>query len=210
MTDNGYSNMGSVIYDAEFNTPVAILNYRDPDHKYTFLQCLLMGIYYAPNGELCVQELVEANVGMAYFDYKESKGYWASLVQRTELPDHLNGGSTLYGIDNRSFRNKHIINRMYEAITSANPIYFEEIFTQLRTFCCTFTENGHETWGVADTRRFFDDLLFGYVFSYICAESYRHKKPKNLAMEENKSITKFEFRRDASGGLCRVQVTVSV
>lgn len=210
MTDNGYSNMGSVIYDAEFNTPVAILNYRDPDHKYTFLQCLLLGIYYAPNGEEAVPELVEANVGMAYFDYKESKGYWNSLVQRTELPDHLNGGSTLYGIDNRSFRNKHIINRMYEAITSANPIYFEEIFIQLRTFHCTFTENGHETWGVTDTRTFFDDLLFGYVFSYICAESYRHKKPENLAMEETKSITKFELRRDASGGLCRVQVNVAV
>lgn len=209
MTDNGYSNMGSVIYDAEFNTPVAILNYRDPDHKYTFLQCLLMGIYYAPHGEDCVKELVEGNVGMAYFDYKESKGYWNSLVQRTELPDHLSGGSALYGIDNRSFRSKHIINRMYEAITAANPIYFEEIFTQLRTFCCTFTENGHETWGVSDTRRFFDDLLFGYVFSYICAESYRHKKPYNTIQDEMRNITKFELRRDAGGNLCRVEVNVN-
>jgi hypothetical protein len=213
MTDNGYSNMASVVYDIVLNTPVAIMDYRDPDHKYTFLQCLLLGLYYDTMKEGCIKELVESNIGTAYFDYKESKGFYNSLVQRTELPDYLRGGSSLYGIDNRgatsASRGKFIINKLHEVLTVyGDRFYFLSIFTQLRTFICTVTERGSETWGVTDTRKFNDDVLFGLVFSYICALTYSHRTPINVNSESTATRVEFRLTRDARGKLTRTAVKV--
>jgi hypothetical protein len=209
MTDNGYSNMASVVFDVVLNTPVAIMDYRDPDHKYTFLQCLLLGLYYDTMKEGGIKELVESNIGTAYFDYVESKGYYNSLVQRTELPDFMQGGGSLYGIDNRATRNRFIINKMFEVLSAyGDRFYFQKIFSQLRTFVCTVTEKGSETWGVTDTRKFNDDVLFGLVFSYIGALSYSHRSPINVNSESTANKIEFRLTRDAKGKLTRVPVKI--
>lgn len=204
MSDNGYSNMASVVFDSVYNTPVAIMDYRDPNHKYTFLQCLLLSLYYDTEGGKGIKELVESNIGTAYVDYKESKGFGNSLVHRLELPDHMQGGASLIGLDNRGSRNKFIINKMYEVVTAyGDKFYFEKIFNQLRTFSCKLTDKGNETWGVTDTRVFHDDVLFGLVFSYICALSYSHRPPVNLEQEENAYRIEYKLTRDSSGNLTR-------
>jgi len=209
MTDNGYSNMSSVVFDVVLNTPVAIMDYRNPDHKYTFLQCLLMGLYFDTMKEGCIKELVESNIGTAYFDYKESKGFWQSLVHRTELPDFMQGGSSLYGIDNRAQRNRFIINKLYEVLSAyGDRIYFQKPFEQLRTFVCTVTEKGNETWGVTDTRKFNDDVLFGLVFSYICALSYSHRTPINVESDSYSVRVEHRLIRDSRGKLTRVPVKI--
>lgn len=214
MTDNGYSNMASVVFDVVLNSPVAIMDYRDPDHKYTFLQCLLLGLYFDTMNEGCIKELVESNIGTAYFDYKESKGFWNSLVQRTELPDYLQGGASLYGIDNRgassASRGKFIINKLFEVLSAyGDRCYFLVVFDQLRTFVCTVTEKGSETWGVTDTRKFNDDVLYGLVFSYICALSYGHRTPININAEKVSRRVEFRLVRDSRGKLTRVPVKIS-
>lgn len=182
MTDNGYSNMASVVFDAHYNTPVASVNYRDPDHKGTFLQCLLLGLYYDTRDvKVGIPELIEANIGTAYMDYKEDKGFERSIVQRTELPNYLAGGGSLYGIDNKGNRTRFIISKMTEVVTAfGDKFCLPEIFHQLRTFSCTVTDKGNETWGTVDKRKFHDDILFGLVFSYICAISYSHRPPRKI------------------------------
>lgn len=209
MTDNGYSNMASVVFDSVLNTPVAIMDYKNPDHKYTFLQCVLLSLYYDTNNEGGIKELVESNVGTAYFDYKESKGFYNSLVQRTELPDFMQGGAHLYGIDNRASRNKFIINKMFEVLTAyGERFYFKKIFDQLRTFVCVVNEKGNTTWGVTDTRNFNDDVLFGLVFSYICALSYSHRTPIDTSSDTYKSKVEYRLVRGSNGKLTRVAVKV--
>lgn len=209
MSDNGYSNMASMIYDSYHNVPVAIMDYRDPNHKYTFLQCVLMGVYYDTEGVGAVKELVESNIGTAYVDYKESKGFRNSLVHRLELPDHMQGGGSLYGIDNRGNRNKFIINKMYEVLSAyGERFYFPVIFNQLRTFACKVTPSGNETWGVTDTRKFHDDTLFALVFAYICALSYSHREPYDATSESNALTVKTTLIRDGSGNLRQVQKVV--
>jgi hypothetical protein len=202
MSDNGYSNMSSMVFDARFNCPAAIVDYRDPNHKYTFLQCMLLGIYYQTEGKGAIPELVESNIGTAYMDYKENKGFGDSLVHRLELPDHMQGGGSMFGIDNRGNRNKFIINKMYEVLLAyGEKIYFEKVFNQLRTFVCTVTAKGNETWGVSDTRKFHDDVLFALVFSYICALANAHKEPFNSADEHRAVKVTRKLVRDSNGGL---------
>lgn len=210
MSDNGYSNMGSVIFDAHFNAPVAILNYRDPDHKYTFLQTMLLGLYYG-DGSDCVPELVEGNIGTAYMDYKEAKGFGRYLVSRHELPEYLQGGQNHLGIDNRGNRNKFIVNKLYEVLSAyGKKIFFGVIFKQLRTFQCIISPKGNETWGVSDFKKFHDDVLFGLVFSYICALCFSHREPKDCSSESNQYTIRHTLVRDGNGNLRRVPKKVRV
>lgn len=205
--DNGYSKMGSVIYDRYWNTPVAILNYRDPDHKETFRQCMLMGIYYSNERGKAVPELVEGNLGTAYTDYKEFKGYRKSLVTNEQVPTVFQGGGATYGIDNRGMRNRTIVSRMQEFVVNCGPkIYFQIVFSQLRVFVCSFTDKGNETWGVKDKRTQQDDVLFGGVFAYICSECFQHRPPVDKQKQTAQAKITYELKRDHNGNLRRVQV----
>lgn len=205
MSDNGYSNMASAIYDAYFNTIAAVVNYRDSDHKYTFLQTLLLGVYYDTEGKGGVPELVESNIGTAYINYKEEKGFFNSLVHRAELPDYLSGGTSVIGIDNRGQRSRFIINKMIEMISLAGrKIYILEYFKQLTTFTCTVTQKGAEVWGVSDKRQFQDDILYGAVFAYICRLSFDRKVPQNIEGLKNNYTVRWKMVRNKDLTLSRV------
>jgi hypothetical protein len=82
-TETGRSKMASSIWDEYLKTVPAVVNFRKRhDHKYTFLQCLLLGLYYDTGSEYKagVKELVEANIGTNYIDYKDAKGFLNSLI----------------------------------------------------------------------------------------------------------------------------------
>jgi hypothetical protein len=179
MSDNGYSNMASLVWDNHFRTPACMMNYRSDNHKETFLQTLLMGIYYNTNpNDKAVPELVEANIGQAYNNYKDAKGFGRSLVYRTELPPAFQGGQNIVGFDNRGTRTKLLIEKMSEVVrVYGENIYLDEVFQQLRTFVCTINSTtGHESWGTVDKKSFHDDVLFALVFAYICSMKLPIKK----------------------------------
>jgi hypothetical protein len=209
MSDNGYSNMASVIFDNHYKTPACIMNYRDSNHKYTFLQTMLMGIYYnTSRNQKAVPELVESNIGTGYADYKESKGFGDSLVYKMQLPQTMQGGSQLIGIDNRANRSRFIINKMFEVIKHYGENFcISVIFTQLRTFTCTVTEKGTETWGTADARKYHDDVLYGLVFSYICTLCFDHEEPVEIKTESDKYRTTYKLVRE-NGKLTRREIRV--
>lgn len=211
MSDNGYSNMASVIFDNYFKTAACVMDYRDNDHKYTFLQTMLMGVYYNTSSrDNAVPELVESNIGTAYVDYKEAKGFGKTLVYRTQLPDHMQGGGTLIGIDNRGNRNKFIINKMFEVLKAyGENMCIDTIFNQLKFFNCTITSSGSETWGTADPRKYHDDVLFGLVFSYICSLCFEHIEPREINSESDRYKTVYKLKR-VGGSLTRVPIRVPI
>jgi hypothetical protein len=205
MTDTGYSNMASAIFDKQLGTVSAIVNYRNDDHKNTFLQTFLLGLYFnvdnAVNG---VPELLEANIGTAYADFVEYMGYERTLVYKDELPDAFRGGGQLIGIDNKGKRAEFIIARLKEFISLYHKnLYFLSIFQQLRTFSCTLTASGAAVWSVTDKRRYKDDVLYAVVFAYICSLCYDNREPKKLAGVEEKYITTYDLVR-GDDGLTRV------
>ena len=211
MSDNGYSNMSTAIFDNHYKTISAVVNYRDSNHKYTFLQCMLLKLYYDINRtgpkKVGVKELIESNVGTAYVDYQEMKGMFNSLVYKTELPHMISGGGHEIGIDNKGNRNKFIINKLFELLISyGDNFYLPVIFEQLRTFTCTITTAGNETWGVDDKRKHHDDVLFAIVFAYICSLCYEHFEPTELTSEAQKYKQQYKLTRDANGNLTRKYV----
>lgn len=209
-SDTGTSNMSSSIWDNYYKTASAVMNYREQDYKYVFLQSYLLGLYYGLNKEP-VKELLETNIGTAYRDYKETKGAWNSLVLNGELPRifqvSMHSGN-MVGLDNRGARNKMIINKIFELIqTYGDKIYIEEFWIQLKTFTCQITKTGNETWGPIDRRYYKDDVIFSVVFSYICSLCYDFLEPKQIeGGEAIKQITRYELKRDANWNLTRVPV----
>jgi len=208
MSDNGYSNMASAVMDVQLQTIAGVVNYRDSNHKYTFLQTMLFGLYYNTSEKLNrPKELVESNIGTAYIDYVDSKGFYDSLVYRTELPIYFQGGGHTIGIDNRSARTRFIINKMFEFIQAyGDRVCIDVFFIQLRTFICTVTASGNETWGTADKRKYHDDVLFAVVFAYICSLSYSDLIPKEIKSDADRYKTVYKLVRGGDGNLTRQEV----
>lgn len=201
-SDTGQSNMASAVYDAKLNTITAVVNYRNDDHKVTFLQNLLLGIYYGEDrGEMC-RTLVEANIGTNFVDYVESKGYGRKIVLKSEVLPILQGGHNRFGVDNKGNRSPIIINKGYELIHSfGERIFIPDLWKQLRTFTCTVTDSGREVWGTTDPRKYKDDVFFACSFAYICRESFHHLTPIDLKSDDSGWKIVSEYVRNSDGTL---------
>jgi hypothetical protein len=211
-SDNGQSNMAGAIWDKHFKTFSAILDFRTKDYRYVFLQNMLMGLYYdttdSPKG---VKELVECNIGQSYTQYKDGKGYNESLVGNYELPQYLQtkSATTVIGIDNRGLRNNIIINKVHELTQSyGENIYHAAFWGQLKTFTCNVSDkSGKEVWGPSNRKYFKDDILFGGVYSYICAElCYADAIPQNIQENRKNYVIRYETRYDSNFNLKRIPV----
>ena len=213
MTDTGYSNMASAIIDVKLNTISAIVDYRNDDHKVTFLQSFLLGLYYNIDGHSQgIPELVESNIGTAYVDYVDTLGYYNTLVYKDELPDAFKGGGQTVGVDNKGRRAEFIISRMREFIAMySKNIYFLKVFQQLRTFGCTITASGATVWAVQDKKRYKDDVLYAVVFAYICSLCYSDREFKQVSTTSKKrGRISYELQRGKDGMLTRVPVNKKI
>jgi len=212
--ETGKSLMASIIHDAYLNMPVCMVNYKKThDHKYVFLQCLLMGLYYDvehnAGDKLGVKELVESNVGTNYVDYKEAKGFIRNMVHNTELPDPARGGGGRIGMDNRGTRSLFIIGKLREYVNTYDEnIYFDVIYRQLDTFVDN-QKNKVESWGSVNKKLYPDDVLFALAFAYICRLTYPYKNPEKIS-EEGVAVKKvrYELTRKPDGTLTRIPKAV--
>jgi hypothetical protein len=213
-TEAGHSKMASSMWDEYYKTVSCIVNYRKQhDHKYTFLQAMLLGIYYDTRvgRKIGVPELVEANIGTNYIDYKHAKGFYDSLVFNAQLPSRLVGGAREVGVDNKGNRAVAIIDYMTDIFrTYHNRIYIRVIFEQLRTYVQKVTAAGKEVWGPFNKLMHYDDVLYAVTMSYICRASFPHLGP--MQMDSIRSSTKIRYPlvRQADGTMVRRPVRVKV
>lgn len=212
-TDTGLSNMSGAIWDKYYKTIPAIMDFRTKDYRYTFLQNMLLNIYYDTNqNPTGIKELVESNIGQSYTQYKEGKGFGSSLVLNYELPEYFKNKTTInegVGIDNKGLRNLTIVNRLHELIQAyGENIYMEVFWEQLKTFVCEVTDKGKESWGPANRKFFRDDTLFSVVYSYICGElCYPELQPENIEdLKRKKEVIRYELAYDDDYNLRRMPV----
>jgi len=204
--DTGYSNMASAIFDAKFNSIVAVVNYRDDNHKNTFLQNLLLGIYYGEDRSKACRILVEANIGTNFVDYVEAKGYINSIVLKTEIIPILQGGQNRFGVDNKGNRNAIIINKGFELVQSfGDRIFIPSLWKQLRTFTCTTTASGKQVWGTSDFKKYHDDVFFACSFAYICRDSFGNLNARDITVDGSGWKVKSELVRGTDGQLRTVK-----
>jgi hypothetical protein len=215
-SDNGHSKMASAIWDSYFAMPVAVMNYRSNNYRYAYLQTVLLGLYYNTDpSQEAAPELVEANIGAAYREYKENKGLERSLVLGSELPMTLQTktGSVHVGVDNKGLRNKIIIDYMKQIFDSfGDRIWMPIFFNQLKTFVCKIIGRS-EVWEPQDKRYNWDDALFALTYSYICASCYSHRITQSLdgssnERKEKSNMTGFKLVRDESGALRRMPLRI--
>lgn len=211
-TDTGLSNMASVVWDKYFKTITAVLNWRTRDPKDVFLQTMLLGLYYdTEHDKRGIKELVESNRGTSYTQYKENKGYGMEMVLNYQLPPYLQNQTTInegVGIDNKGLRNTMIVNRIHEmTIAYGDRFYIKDYFEQLSSFTCTVSDRGKEMWGPMNRKSFKDDILFGGVFSYICAElAFPELTPLDTSGENRKMVIRYRQMYDKNYNLIRVPV----
>lgn len=218
-TDTGLSNMATAIWDKYFKTFAAIVDYRTNDVKQTFMQSMLLTLYYdipkeqGPHVIKGIKELVESNRGTSYTQYKDNKGFSDEMTINFELPPYLQNQSTVnenVGIDNKGMRNISIIARMDELMRHyGNNFYLPVIFEQLKTFVCTISEKASkETWGPQNRKYFKDDVLFACTFAYICGElCYPELIPQDLSQQSKKKVViTYETTYDDQYNLVRVPV----
>ena len=211
-TDTGLSNMASVVWDKYYKCPSAILDWRTRDPKDVFLQTMLLGIYYdTSEKKRGIKELVESNRGTSYTQYKEAKGFGSELVLNYQLPLYFKNQTTInegIGIDNKGIRNTMIITRLHEmTVAFGDRNYFYKFFDQLSSFTCNISDKGKEMWGPMNKKYFKDDVLFGTVFSYICAElAFPELQPVSLEHESKKTVVRYKQMYDKNYNLIRVPV----
>jgi hypothetical protein len=213
-TETGHSKFASAIWDEHLKTVPAVVNFRQQhNHRYAFLQSVLLGLYYdtSPEPKTGVKELVEANIGTNYIDYKQLKGFFYSFVFNTQLPPKLVGGARDIGIDNKGNRANAIIEYMTEVFrTYHDRIYIPAAFDQLMTFTQSTTNSGKETWQPQNVQMHFSDVLFAITYAYICRQCFLHLYPQQKITVPGKFDVRHKLIRQKDYSLIRMPVKVPV
>lgn len=213
-TESGHSKHASAIWDDYYKTISAIVNFRvQHDHKYTYLQSFLLGLYYdtSPGILTGVKDLVEANNGTNYIDYVEAKGFFSSLVFNSQLPSKVAGGTRLVGIDNKGNRATAIIDYMTELFrTYHDRIFISLVFEQLSTFVQKITKSGAETWEAMNKLMHYDDALYACVYAYICRMSHMHLQPVREVSSSVKHAVRYKLVRNSNNEVVRIPVKVPI
>lgn len=91
-----------------------------------------------------------------------------------------------------------------------HKLYIDIIFEQLKTFICTTTRTGNESWGSIDKTFYDDDVLFAVTFAYICAVSNLRVMPKELNPDNVETKIVYDLTYDENWNLTRQRREVKV
>lgn len=209
-TETGSSKMSSAIWDAYENTVSAVVFDRKRDFKQTYLQCVLLSIYYEqPHG---TRELIESNIGDHYVDFKDSIGYGKNIAANTVLPKHMHTPGKWWGISNRSNTGEKIIHHLIDLLdTYFDNIYIEWLFVQLKTFVekglagaanpknitQKYSSERTTRYQAADLRFDRDDVIFAVTFAYLNALCHAKHDPMEISDDKKRSTVTRRFVQTA-------------
>lgn len=177
----GTSNFSSSIWDSLFNRTAAALNHRSTDYRFDYLQCALMNIYYGRP-----MHLIEINIGTELVNFLDALGLYRTLVPQSMLPPPLQlNTSEVIGISKKSANTDRIINRLVDMLSAYRKnIDVEEFWIQLKTFVrkeskTSSTLNGEvrAIYKTENHKYWKDDLIYGILYAYICAQCYSFREP---------------------------------
>lgn len=183
-SQSGHSFLSSAIWDQfEHNVP-CLLNARSHDYRNEYLQAHLMNIFYGRP-----PHLIEINVGRELVNFIDELGGMRSIVTQSMLPESLQvNSSEIYGIKKMASNTPFIHNRLVEMLEGyRDNIDVEMFFMQLKKFVKKDLKDGKGTkFDVVDYRYAKSDVIYGILYSYICAQCYAHREPRNIEDKEKK------------------------
>ena len=185
--DGGHSRFSSLIWDAVgyaeeshghtiFHPTVAcVLNHRSNNPRELFVQCALMGMYYANHGQKACKEIIEINQGHRYVEVKTGPLFnlSSSLVYRGALPASYRGGQHLYGVDLKGGKGSrkealyHDITKLLN--TYGKSIFYNEIWGQVRHISVEDRGDQGVVWGTENKNVYNDDLVYALGYAELCS-----------------------------------------
>lgn len=188
LTDEGYSNHASAIWDSYYNTVPCIVNMRTDDPYDSYIQAQLMGIAYRNHGQQYTPHLIENNIGKALIKYLQGHEWQAgqSLVTNFQLPDYLQGGGETIGIDTHAGRKQQVVHLGKSMIlTHGGNIYQPDFWRQMKYFTGKSSANGKSTlWGVENRKMNKDDVVDAVFGAYTCRLCFPHRMPVEMDSEQ--------------------------
>ncbi|HNA31667.1 MAG TPA: hypothetical protein PL106_00980 [Flavobacteriales bacterium] len=199
---SGSSMFASAIFDGAgawrdrdgartFNPTVAcLLNDSKQNMEECFNQSILMGMYYANDGQGACPELVEANRGGEYTRWKSSSMFnlSRSLLYRTQMPPKYQGGGHLYGIDmknnDRNGRKTELFFDIVAFIRQYGPradesgkkrllnIWYYDYWTQLYNIEVDEQATGAIKFGTRSKNLYNDDIVYAVQYANIAHTVY--------------------------------------
>lgn len=210
-SESGHSKMGSAIWDKVDRGVSAYMNFRDIDLKWTFTQNLCLGLYYGKPNAPCM-ELLEANSGDFYKDFKTEMGYERSLTAQKMLPEFLQINTLKWwGINNKTQTAGKIITKLTEMIdVYGDNIHAMPFWVQLKTFVekSLVPKSGTmqqqtqrlSRYQAADLSRDYDDIIFAITFAYINSLAHDRIDPKEDAREGGGEKLQLRYVMNAQTG----------
>lgn len=189
-SETGHSKMSTAVWDSLTNSFAAVLFARDRNFKVTYLQSLLMRLYYDQCNEGGIKELTENNIGDMYVDFQEQLGYKRNIVANGALqPDYFRKPQgKWFGVSNKVDTAPRLMAKMEELIECfGDNIDIPWFWIQAKTFVekDLKSSNTHRQtrYQAADPRYDYDDVLFSGVIAYINAVSHARFEPVNMASQ---------------------------
>jgi hypothetical protein len=186
-SETGHSKMSSSVWDALTNSIAAPVFTRDRNFKNSYLQCLLLRLYYDPKGTEGIPELIENNIGDMYLDFQEQLGFKRNIVSNMSLsPEYFRKpNGKWFGLANKVDTAPRILGKMQEMVDchAANldiPWLWKQFETFVEKDLNSASTHRQTRYQAADMRYDYDDVLFGTTFAYINAMSHAKYEPTNL------------------------------
>ena len=204
-SESGHSKMSSAIWDSLTNTPSAVLFHRERKFKETYLQCMLMGLYYDQMRVGGVPELIENNIGDMYLDFQEVHGFKRKFIPNVALPEYMHTPGKWFGISNKTNTAPRIIAKLEDMIEAYGdridiPWFWEQLKTFVEKDLKGATGHRQSRYQAYDLRVDYDDVIFSIVFAYIAAISHARREPINIREEGGvKKITKRYIQNAETG-----------
>ena len=195
--DGGHSRFSSAIWDTYggeevidnhtifLPTVACMLNYRSPFPQELFVQCILMGMYYANHGQRACKEIVEINQGHRYVEVKTGPTFnlRESLMYRGSLLPAYNGGEHLFGVDLKGGKGSRK-EALYHDITNllrthGRRIFYYDFWSQVRHISVEDKGDKGVVWGTENKNVYNDDMVYAVGYAEMCARS-ANARPRRI------------------------------
>lgn len=194
-SETGHSKLSSAVWDSYTNTVAAVLFHRERKFKESYLQSLLLHLYYDQLNQGGIKELIESNIGDMLLDFQEMLGFKSKFTANTALPEYLRShGGKWFGISNKVNTAPRILAKLEELIDAYGmninvPWFWEQLKTFVEKDLKGSTSHRQTRYQVDDLKYNYDDVIFSITFSYINSLCYARYTPENIKQVDGESKT---------------------